>query len=57
MRDRICKSGALCDIQLVKDSLIILAENGHFIELKQDNNFGIKIIIDTTCKGEYLYKD
>ena len=52
----ICEAQAVCDINFKSDTLTILMLGHSIIDLKSDNEYNIKIIIDTTCKSINVYK-
>lgn len=54
-RQLICKSTLICEATLRHDTLTILVEKNEFIELSLKNRWNIKVLIDSTCKGKYLY--
>jgi hypothetical protein len=55
-RVSICESPVICDLNYYNDTLRILLEENSFQNKTFDNNFNVKIVVDTTCKGRSLYK-
>ena len=50
------QSESLCQVSVENDTIKILAENGDVTLLrKKVENF--IVVLDTTCKGAYLYKN
>lgn len=50
------KAQLICQIQVRSDSIFILMQGSSILEQAHDNAYHYKIIVDTTCKGVYLYK-
>lgn len=46
----------ICQIQVQSDSLNILMEGSSILAEAQQNSYHYKIIVDTTCRGVYLYQ-
>jgi len=52
----IFKAQLICQIQVNSDSIFILMQGNSILDQARDNTYHYKVIVDTTCKGPYLYK-
>ena len=49
-------TSAICQIQVRSDSILILMFGNNILKRVDNNDYHFKIIVDTTCRGSYLYK-
>jgi len=52
----IFEASSICQIQVRSDSILILMVGNTILQRADDNDYHFKIIVDTTCRGAYLYK-
>lgn len=56
-RQLIYKGGGICTVEFVNGELRIFVDRGSYSRFEPDNNFNVHVVLDTTCKGSYLYKN
>jgi hypothetical protein len=52
----IFEASAICRIQVRSDSILILMMGNRILQRVDNNDYHFKILVDTTCRGPYLYK-
>ncbi len=52
----IFKAQGICWIEVKSDSILILMQGNSILDQVRENAYNLKIFVDTTCRGVYLYK-